>query len=114
MDPAKRQSGQAAVELVAVLPVVMLVAGLLWQVVLTGQGLWLCANAARVAARASVVGGDAEEAARSALPDVLEKGMRVATGDDGVVEVLLRVPLLSPSLDAAIPVRSAARLGAAG
>lgn len=107
------QAGQASVELIAVLPVLFLAAGCLLQLVLAGQGLWLCANAARVAARAAVVGSDPETAARSALPEALERGLQVTTDGHGIVKVLVRLPLVVMPFDASIPIRSAARLGEA-
>ena len=43
------ERGQASVELVAVLPFVLLVAALVWQLVLVGHTAWLTAQAARAA-----------------------------------------------------------------
>src|SRR5215210_5681864 len=89
------ESGQASVEAVATLPLVLLVAILCWQLVLTGQALWLCAGAARSAARAELVGESARAAARSALPRVLERGLAVErVRGGGAVRVEVRVPLL--------------------
>ena len=110
----RSELGQASVEFIAVLPVVLLVAGLVLQLVLVGQGLWLCANAARIAARAALVGSDPEAAARSALPAGLEGGLEVATDNRGIVQILVRLPLVLAPLDATIPIRSAARLGEPG
>lgn len=93
--PAHRaQQGQASVELVALLPLVVLVGALLWQAVVAGQALWLSGAAARAAARAAAVGGDAEAAARGALPPRLERGVRVraAAGSGGGVRVAVRIP----------------------
>jgi TadE-like protein len=74
------EDGQATVELVAVLPVLGLVALLAWQAVVAGQTWWLASAAAREGARASALGGDAAAAARRVLP-----GARlVRDGDDGV------------------------------
>jgi hypothetical protein len=93
MRAGRGQDGQASVEMAALLPVVVLVGALLWQAVVAGQALWLCAAAARAAARAAAVGGDAEAAARGALPPRLEQGLRVrAAGGDGTVRVAVRVP----------------------
>src|SRR2546423_10548045 len=64
----RSQDGQASVELVAALPFVLLVGLVLWQLALAGQTAWLCANAARVAARAEAVGRSGRDAARSAGP----------------------------------------------
>ena len=44
---------------------------------LAGHALWMCANAARVAARADVVDRDPQKAALSALPRTLERGLKV-------------------------------------
>ena len=64
-------------EAIAVVPMVVLAAAIAWQVVLAGHTLWLCADAARVAARADAVGLSPERAARSALPQSLERGLSV-------------------------------------
>ena len=86
------QSGQASVELVAVLPVVALVALALWQLAVAGQAAWLSGAAARAAARAHAVAGDEAAAARAVLPPRLERGLRVEARNDGSVEVRLAVP----------------------
>ena len=52
MTRASPESGQASVELVAVIPFVILAALVVWQIVLAGHTLWLTAGAARSAARA--------------------------------------------------------------
>ncbi|HLM50707.1 MAG TPA: hypothetical protein VK279_09185 [Solirubrobacteraceae bacterium] len=88
------QRGQASVELVAVLPVVAVLALGLWQALATGQAVWAAGGAARAAARAAAVSGEADAvaaAARRALPERLEDGMRVAAGENGAVEVRLPI-----------------------
>ena len=72
-----QERGQASVELVAAVPFVLLVGLVAWQLVLAGHALSLCANAARVAARAEAVGRDPRAAARSALPRGMEPGLEV-------------------------------------
>lgn len=94
MARARRESGQASVELVAVIPFVILVALAVWQVALAGHTLWLAAGAARAAARADTVGSSAERAARSALPDSMERGLSVERIRAGGVRVKVRMPLL--------------------
>lgn len=89
----RRERGQATVEFVAILPAVVLVCLIAWQVVLAGQTAWLAADAARVAARAAAVGGDARAAARSSLPASLERGLRVSAVGGGRVRVRVAVPL---------------------
>lgn len=94
MPRGNLQSGQASVELVATIPLVVLAGFVAWQLALAGHTLWLCANAARVAARADVVGESAAAAARSALPDSMERDLSVTRVDEGGVRVSVRVPLL--------------------
>src|SRR6476620_7086769 len=81
--------GQASVETLALLPLVVLVGALLWQAVVAGQALWLSGAAARAAARAAAVGADA--AARASLPPRLESGLRIHAAGGGV-GVTVRVP----------------------
>jgi hypothetical protein len=88
------ERGQATVELVAMLPVVVLLGAVAWQLALAGQTAWLTANAARAAARADIVGRSATRAARSALPRSLERGLEVERVRQGGVRVSVKVPLL--------------------
>ena len=104
MPPIRAQAGQATVEVVALLPVLVLVALLLWQAAVAGQAIWLSASAARAAARADAVGGDPVSAARATLPARLERGLSVRAanadgdpegdrdGEGGGVAVTLRIP----------------------
>lgn len=87
------ERGQASVEFLGTLPAVLLAGLVVWQLALTGHTAWLCANAARVAARAHAVERDPEVAARSALPEGLRRRLEVSR--EGVaVRVRVRVPLL--------------------
>jgi pilus assembly protein CpaE len=88
------QTGQAAVELVGVLPFVALLAMVLWQLVVAGQTAWLAGSAARAAARANAVDADVAAGARAVLPERLERGLRVRSSPDGGVTVTLAVPLV--------------------
>jgi hypothetical protein len=94
MTRATPESGQASVELVAVIPFVILVALAVWQVGLAGHTLWLTAGAARAAARADTVGSSPQRAARSALPDSMERGLAVERIRAGGIRVTVRMPLL--------------------
>jgi len=95
LAPSRRslrsQAGQVSVELVALVPLIVALAAMLWQAALAGQAVWLAGSAARAAARAQAVDGDAPAAARGVLPDGLERGMRIRAGGDGSVEVRLTV-----------------------
>lgn len=87
------EGGQASVELVALLPLIVLVGALLWQAVVAGQALWLSGAAARAAARATAVGGDAEAAARGALPPRFDDGVHVSAAKGGKgVRVTVPIP----------------------
>src|SRR5829696_9014038 len=88
------EHGQASVELVAVLPFVLLVGALVWQLALAGHTAWLTAQAARAAARADSVGSDTTRAARSTLPRSLEGDLDVRRLSEGGVRVSVRLPLL--------------------
>jgi hypothetical protein len=93
IDRSGAERGQASVELVALLPLMAVLAGLVWQAVVAGQAVWLAGSAARAAARATAVGADASAAARRVLPDRLERGLvvrRVASG--GGVRVAIAIP----------------------
>lgn len=105
------EAGQGSAELVAIIPIVAVVLLLVGQLAVAGYALWSAGDAARAGARAAHVGGDAERAARSALPFWLEKEARVQT--DGPVEVRVRAPALLPGVPG-IGVRAAASLEAIG
>lgn len=91
--------GQAAVEVVALLP--LLVAGLAgsWQVVLAAHAGWSASAAARAAARAHAVGGEELAAARAALPPSLDRRVHVRLPDGGGVAVDVEIPTILPGLD---------------
>jgi hypothetical protein len=95
MSRLRARDGQASVELVALLPVLAVLAGALWQGVVAGQAVWLAGTAARSAARAAALGQDAHDAGRAALPGYLRDGVRVRTTGDGGVRVAVAVPLVT-------------------
>ncbi len=90
------ERGQASVELVALLPLMAVLAAILWQATIAGQAVWLAGSAARAAARASAVGADARSAARRVLPSRLERGLAVhrLPGSDGGVRVTIAIPAI--------------------
>ena len=107
MPAGRPEVGQASVETVALLPLVVLVGALLWQAVVAGQALWLSGAAARAAARAAAVGADPEAAARATLPPRLESGLHVRAVRGGV-GVAVRVPsVLSSGAIATVHSRAA-------
>jgi hypothetical protein len=111
VPPRGGQAGQASVELVAMLPLVLLVGALAWQLALAGHTAWLTAHAARTAARADAVGRGPAEAARSALPRSLEDDVEVERLARGGVRVSVQVPLLMRRWDAPLRVAAVSSLG---
>ena len=107
------QRGQASVELVAALPVVLLLAGVAWQFALAGHAALMAAHAARAGARADLVGERAGDAARSVLPARMEKGLRVER-KAGAVQVRVRVPALLPGWRLPVSVGASASLRGEG
>lgn len=90
------ESGQAAAELIALVPVLAVCALVLGQVALAAWAEWSAVNAARAGARAEAVGGDSERAARSAVPVPLRG--RATVGARGRVSVRVEVPSVLPGL----------------
>lgn len=109
--PLRDEDGQAAVAFVAIVPALVLIALALLQFALAGHASLAAAGAARAAARADYVGGDAERAARQALPPGLREGVAVEVGDEAVeveLEAARALPVGPP-----IPVSASTRLGPA-
>jgi hypothetical protein len=105
------ERGQASVELVAILPLLLICVLAVGQLVAVGYALWSAGAAAREGARAAHVGGAPKVAARRGLPEPLRAGARVRA--DGPVEVRVEAPALIPGLPS-IPVRASAELSAGG
>ena len=85
------ERGQASVELLGSLPVVLLVGAVLLQLLALGYSAALAGSAAEAGALAMAGGGDAVAAARDAVPDWSRAGMRVES-ERGRVSVRLRPP----------------------
>ncbi len=89
----RRTEGQAAAELVALLPLAALLLAGAWQLVIAGHAAWAAGSAARAAARAAAVGADARAAARAhAARGARARVCACAIADPGTVEVTLRIP----------------------
>jgi hypothetical protein len=88
-----RERGQAAVELLAALPVVLLVALAVTQVMVVGYASVLAGNAAEAGALALAGGRDPRAAARAALPGWSRARGEVSV-NGGEVRVRLRPPAL--------------------
>lgn len=102
--PHPHQRGQSSVELVALLPAVVLVLLLAWQLAATAHAWLTTAGAARAGARAALVGAPARAAALASLPRGLAEGAGVEAGE-ATVRVRVRAPRplpFVPSLDALV------------
>jgi pilus assembly protein CpaE len=102
-----REEGQATVELLGIVPALLALGLVVWQLTLVGHAAWMAAHAARAAARAELVGEDAEAAARSALPRALETGLDVQSEGTGATRVEVPVPVVRRGWGS--PVKIAAR-----
>lgn len=92
----RREGGTASIEMVAVVPFLLLAILVAAQVGLAGAALWSAGIAARAGARAELVGGSVESAAREALPPAMRGGADVSSGDGVSVRVV--IPRLLPML----------------
>jgi len=101
------ERGQAAVELVAALPALLLAALVALQLLATGYAMTLADGAAEAGALALASGGSATQAARGALPGWAEEDVSVAVRG-GRVSVRLRPPSPLRSLADRLVVTSAA------
>src|SRR3954454_23816901 len=108
MARARDQSGQASVELVAAIPVLLLVTLVVAQLAVAGYALWSAGAAARAGARAGYVGGNAKAAARHSLPVPLRHGADVQDSDG--VRVRVRAPSLLPGVPS-VPFTARSGLG---
>ena len=91
-----REHGSASVELIGALPVLMVAALVVLQLSAAGFSLWSAGLAARAGARSALVGEDAEETAREALPGLLREEAEVSDEEGVSVEVL--IPRVLPVL----------------
>jgi hypothetical protein len=89
--------GQASVELLALLPLLLVVALAAAQLLAAGYSSVLAGNAAEAGALALAGGGDPRAAARAALPGWSRARVKVAVSR-GDVRVQLRPPALLPAL----------------
>lgn len=109
------EAGQASVEFLGALPLLVIAALLVWQLVLFGTVMTSAQNAARTGSRAASLHSDGTKAAYNALRPAFRDHADVSTAPDGTVKVKVRVPLLVPGIplplsvteDASIPDTSA-------
>jgi pilus assembly protein CpaE len=93
---ARVETGQVALETVALVPMVAFIALLVWQVALSGLAFVWNGHAANAASRAHGMGGDPHEAARDAMPDSMRDKVQVTVLSDGRIRVSTSVPVMCP------------------
>lgn len=102
MSPRHHQRGQAAVELVAVLPIIVLIALAGWHVIAAAHAWTVSGSASRVAARAAEVGQPAAASARGVADHRITRvDEQISRDGQRRVGVVLRVPRRgwAPALD---------------
>jgi hypothetical protein len=103
--------GQASVELLGALPVVLVLGLVLLQLLAVGYACVLAGNAAESAALAVASGGEALKAARAAVPGWSKARMEVDV-KGGRVEVRMRPPSALEALARKLEVHAAAAVEA--
>jgi hypothetical protein len=95
---AREQSGQASIEFVGSLVLILFAALAMWQLLIVMWAYNETSNAARTAARVDSRGGDTRKAARNALPRFLRDELKVEPAGE-TVTLTVRIPLLFPGFD---------------
>ncbi len=113
MAGADRQAGQASVELVASLPILLLAALIAFQLLVVGYSSSLADGAAEAGALALAAGQPAGAAARGSLPGWARQRAEVSR-ENGLVHVSLAAPSPMEALGAQLTVSSDAWVRAAG
>jgi hypothetical protein len=108
MTRAVDERGQASVELVAAIPLLIALALAVAQLSVAGYALWSAGAAARAGARAGYVGGDAKAAARRSLPAPLRADATIRDGRG--LSVRVQAPALLPGVPG-VPVTARSDLG---
>lgn len=103
------ERGQASVELIAAVPVLMLSALVCLQLLVAGYALTLADGAAEAGALALASGAPADDAARSALPGWARASVEVSSRR-GAVSVRLQPPTVVPGLGDLLAVSSQAHV----
>ncbi len=100
-----REAGQATVELIAAIPLLVLAGAVALQLLLTGYALTVSDGAAEAGSLALVAGRPAKAAARESLPGWAADGAEISVSG-GEVTVRLRPPSLLPAVGDALAVTS--------
>lgn len=96
------EGGQSTVELVALIPLLIVVGLACAQLLMAGAARELAGNAAEAGAVAMLQGGDAEQAARDAVPGWSRSRLDVDVRGAAVRVALRPAPLVPPLADALV------------
>lgn len=107
------ERGQASVELLGGLPVLLALAAVVMQLLAVGYTAVLAGDAAEAGALAIARGGVPEQAAQAALPGWARGGMTVRRAV-GAVHVQMRPPRLVPWTSGLLRVKATAAVAAPG
>lgn len=107
MGEWRRNAGQAQIELIAGIPLLLLAALIALQLLAVGYSQSLADGAAEAGAIAAADGRESDEAARAGLPGWTDSRVEVRSGD-GSVTVELEPPALLPGLGGHLGVSSTA------
>lgn len=110
---ARSERGQATVELVGLLPLLIAVTLGVAQLLAAGVARELADHAAEAGAMALLQDGDPRDAARDAVPGWARGGLDVAVRERAV-EVALRPPIALPALADDLTARATAHAAATG
>jgi len=109
------ERGQTTVEFAGILPLLLIVVMLLWQIGLVGYTFMLAGHAAREGARELAIDTTDTrtdrpyaDVAMEDVPKAWRKGAKVDRPEDATVRVALKVPVLVPSLKTNIKITSQA------
>jgi hypothetical protein len=105
--PARDESGQASVELIAAIPALLLAGLVAFQLLVTGYSMTLADGAAEAGAMALAAGRPAAPAVREALPGWAENRVNVDV-ERGRITIALRPPAPLESLARRLEVSSSA------
>jgi hypothetical protein len=94
---ASDQDGQATVELVAMLPLLGVLALGAWQAAVAGHAIWSASAAARSASRVAAIGGDASSTVRR----IAGSRAHVRPLGSGAVRVTVPIPAVTGGRDLA-------------
>jgi len=109
----RADAGQAAVELVAGLPALLLLAMVVMQLLAVGYSAVLAGDAAEAGALAMARGGSPDSAARAAVPGWAVSRMQVRRAI-GAVRVQVKPPRLVPWVGGLLRVNASAAVAAPG